>query len=187
MLYIIGLCYLKIRHEYFYGLYEILLTRIPIFIVGTIFSEKVSSDKKVTLQEFSFFIIMVFVKTPIVYAMSRIAFTMSLAPVFSRILMGWMGIGIIFIMIMIVKEYENSSVDQWLRKIGTITLEIYVFHIAFRYVLMYGFKLFGVDFSLSNYKAYRYIIPFGIIFFFISIIGGYILSLITKKKIIQKL
>lgn len=186
VVYIIGLCYLRIRHEYFYGLYEILLTRIPIFVIGALFSKKVYLNKKITLKEFSFFMLMIFMKTPIVYAMSRVELTMNLASVFSRLLMGWMGIGIIFIMIMIVKEYENSSLDYWVKRIGTFTLEIYVFHIAFRYVLMYGFKLFGVDFNISTCRTYRYIILFGILFFFSSIIGGYVLSLITKKKIIYR-
>lgn len=116
IVYIIGLCYLRIRHEYSYSLYEILLTRIPIFVIGALFSEKVYLNKKITVKEFSFFLLMIFMKTPIVYAMSRVDMTMNLASVFSRLLMGWMGVGIIFIMIMLVKEYENSSLDYWIKK-----------------------------------------------------------------------
>lgn len=166
------------KHYYasYFNLYEILLTRIPIFIIGTLFSERVRNNKKISLKEFSFFIAIILLKSPFVYAVSRISVISELAPVVARLLMGWMGIGIIFVMIMFIKVYEHSRVDRVVSKIGTFTLEVYVFHIALRRVLLYLLPMVGIDLV-----AYRQIIPFGLVYVPLSIFGGYILSLIVNR------
>ena len=56
------------------------------------------------------------------------------------------------------------------------TLEIYVFHIALRRVLLYLLPMVGIDLV-----AYRQIIPFGLVYVPLSIFGGYILSLIVNR------
>lgn len=176
-IYILLLFGLKHYVTVYYDMYEILLTRIPIFIIGTLFSEKVRNNKKISLKEISFFMLVILLKSPVVYAVSRVGGVSELAPVVARLLMGWMGIGIILFMIMFVKLYEHSNVDILVNKIGTFTLEIYVFHIALRSILLYLLPALGMDLV-----AYRQIIPFGLVFVPLSIIGGYVLNLILNRK-----
>lgn len=176
VIYIVMLFFLNHYYKEFYELYEILLSRIPIFIIGSLFAKQVEGCKKVSIAEFSFFMLIILVKTPVLLAMSGKAIIGEIMPVLNRLSMGWMGIGIIFIMILFTKVYEGSAIDRCIGWIGSFTLEIYVFHIAFRKILLYIMQSVGIMFD-----SYWQIILFGIIFIPFSVVGGYILFLITNR------
>ena len=165
----------------YYRLYEILWTRIPIFMVGTLFAEKVSDNQKVSLGEFSFYLSFLLLKPPVVFGISKISLIQEMAPVVKRLLMGWMGIGVILVMIMFIKLYEGSKIDQIISKIGTVTLEIYVFHIALRAVFLWILEKNGAEIT-----ALWQVIWFGLIYIPISLLGGYGLSLLLRRLTVKK-
>lgn len=178
--YIILLCLSRFLCSGLFSCYEVLWTRIPIFMIGVYFSQKVRENERMSLKEIGGYISIILLKSPIVFAVSRIPVLGPLNEVVSRLLLGWMGIGIMIVMLLFVKLYENSVIDKWITKIGAVTLEIYVFHIAFRYAMVYLFRLLGIELT-----AYRFILPFGAIFVPLSIVGGYCLALFLNGKLFK--
>lgn len=165
-----------------YMFYEILLTRIPIFVIGALWGQKVKNNEKISRKTFSLFLFMILIKSPIIFAFSRIKAISDAGIVVERLLMGWMGIGVILLMIALIKVYEGSGVDKLLCKIGGVTLEIYVFHVALRRVMLWEFMKTGL-----NMEAYRYLIPFCLIFIPLSLAGGYALALVMDRIRIRRI
>ncbi|MDD6435222.1 MAG: acyltransferase family protein [Clostridiales bacterium] len=165
-----------------FGRYEILLTRIPVFMVGTLFSDKVMNDEVISLKELSFLITLILLRSPVMFALSGFSVLDKYEIIFLRLFMGAVGIGIALLIVVFIRIYEGSIVDRFVSKIGTITLETYVFHITFRVVLLHGLMFFGIVFD-----HYRYILLYGIIFIPLSLVGGYILSLILSQVSFKRL
>ncbi len=177
LLYYVSLFAVNHYYPKLYDSYEIMWTRIPIFMVGSLFADKVAENRTVSLKEVSFFTSFILLKAPILYAISRISLISETKVVVSRLLMGWTGIGVIFIWLLFIKLYEGSKLDCLVSKIGTFTLEVYVFHIALRILSLQLLRDAG--FPLTSFRE---ILPYGFLFAPVSFIGGYGLSLILNRK-----
>lgn len=163
----------------FFEAYEVLLTRIPIFVIGALYSSKVCKNDRVTLGEWSVLLLIILLKSPVVYGLSYI--DAGVAAVVSRLLLGGIGVGVAFLALFLVKVYENTVIDSFIKKIGTFTLEIYVFHIAFRGVFLVALSYVGIEIT-----EYHQIILFGIAYICISLIGSGILAGLIKRLRMRK-
>lgn len=170
LLYIVFLVIMNhYAHEY-YMMYEVLLSRIPVFLLGTLYAEKVYNDCRIKLSEISTYILMIFLRGPAVFALSMFQPLNEITVIVDRLFLGLMGVGVVFIFLIFTQIFEGSIVDRIVSFLGIFTLEIYVFHIAYRAVLL-GMCHFPLD-------RYRQIILFAVVFILGSFLGGYILSLI---------
>lgn len=179
VLYISSLFIMEKYVPEFFGAYEVLLTRIPIFVIGSLCSSKVYENEKVTIGEWSILLLIILLKSPFIYGLSYV--DAGAAAVISRLLLGGIGVGTAFLALFLIKTYEGTVIDSFVKKIGTFTLELYVFHVAFRGVFLLGFSYVGIEIV-----EYHQISLFGISYIFLSLLGGWILSGIIKRIKVKK-
>lgn len=92
-----------------YGSYEIMWSRIPVFMVGALLADRVADNRPVSLKTVTAMLSMILLRAPILYAISKNVMISETKIVVSRLLMGWTGIGIIFIWLLLIKLYEGAS------------------------------------------------------------------------------
>lgn len=173
---IVYVVFLFLLNYYFFGFYsrfEILLSRIPIFLVGCLFGESVYNNKQV-LGKHLFFLVPLFIDGPLNLLISKISFLAPFQLVVKRLIMGWKTIGIIFTIIIILKVLEITKIPEMLRKLGKASLEIYVVHIIIRGILIYLIKV-PINQNQTS------VILFYFVFTIVSVISGYLVRNLFLK------
>lgn len=159
--------------------YEILLARIPIFVVGSLVSVRVQENRPVKTWEFAVSLAVLFLRSPIRYALRRIpGINWGLYDLLTRLMMGASALAAIFLFLMVLQCFENTKFHRWLGKIGGATLEIYVFHVA-----LMPFLSRDVPRALGiTIDAYREIFVFALIYIPLSLLGGWLLHRLMNPK-----
>ena len=173
--YIIGLFCMATLQYNLYDRFEILLSRIPVFILGSICGEKVYRKDEMNAKNILVATILLLSKGPILAFLRVIPFYNMYSIIINRLYGSLLGICTIIFLILILKYIEELKVFKLLGFLGTFTLETYVFHIAYRYILLYVMKL--------PVESYVSILLFLIFYSITSFVFGYLLNRILNCKI----
>ncbi len=136
LLYILGLMWMKSAYPLVYSYDEILTTRIPVFIVGSIAGKSVYEKKEIPVPLLFLLLFCLLGKDVMNYLYSSVAFFGTYKDLITRLFSGLMGIGAIFFMVILLRYLEGTKAERVLSWFGKITLEFYVTHIAFRHILL---------------------------------------------------
>lgn len=137
--YILGLFLWKTIDSVSFMKYEICFTRFPIFLVGTLFSKKVYEKKAISNSFCFLMLLLLFMKGPFLYFLSKISYLNVYLKIFERLYLGVLAIGVIFLLIF--ELFELNRIKTILKKCGAISLEIYVCHMAIKNTFLYVFHL----------------------------------------------
>lgn len=178
VLYIAGLFLLCTYHRAFYMRYEILFSRIPAFAAGAICGEKVFRKKEMNPYGLLGVLGLLVSKGPVFFVLELMPFYAEYEKIFIRLYGSVLGICAIFFLLMLLKYIEQTKLFDFIGFLGTFTLEAYVFHIAYRVVLLNHLKI--------SVKSFTEIGIFLIFYTVTSFVFGYLLSLVLKKIKIGK-
>ena len=155
---------------------ERLITRIPIFVFGTAFGKEVYQKKKISGNFVLFCISLILITNPVFFFLKKI-FNNSFDLLFYRISLGIIGVGVIFLLLILLKCFDNIIIKKFLNVIGKITLEIYVVHVS---LLTFFLNYLNLTFNKVSYAAI-----FSIFFFILSVFISIIFNkLIEKTKLV---
>lgn len=120
-----------------YADYGIMLSRIPVFILGCLYAQKVYNDEVVSPKEWAGFLIPILAWKPLVLlvkASEPVAFASGLV---NRLLGSICAVGAIFvILLLIVIPAVGTRLEKFLNWVSKFSLELYVFSMAFRILLL---------------------------------------------------
>lgn len=111
---------------------EIMLGRIPVFIAGSLAGKNVYDGKKVPPMLLFVTLLSLLGKDVMFYLCYAIPFLGRNRPLIGRLFSGVQGVGSAFFMAILLQYFEGMAGYRMLQKLGTITLEFYVTHLAFR-------------------------------------------------------
>lgn len=161
--------------------YEILSCRIPIFVMGALCADKVKNGAEMTRGELSFFLAGLLLWEPCRGLFSNTESLASVSVIARRLMMGWVGLGCIVLMILILRLYEGGGLDRFLSYIGQRTLEIYVFHVFLRAMCLIVLHRLGMSEHVR-----RDAILLGCVFIPLSIFGGCMLADLLNRITVRK-
>ena len=110
--------------------------------------------------------------SPIFYIINRIPFFKKYSIIFFRLYLGIAAIGVVLALNIIFELFDLKYVKKFLRYIGKFTLEIYVMHLVFLFMLQSVLKIRPTKVST--------IFIFGFIFIIVSIVLAKILNIILS-------
>ena len=173
IVYVIGLFLMCTFVNKYYMRYEILFSRIPVFVVGSLCGEKVFQKKDVSLQWLWAVPAFLLSKGPVFFLLKQVPFLATYERIFKRLHGGLLGISAVFFLIMLLKYVEETKLFRLLGFMGTFTLEVYVFHIAYRVILLEHLKISVV--------SYTEVFIFMILYTVSSFVFGYYLSKVLNR------
>lgn len=173
ILYICALGVYSIIFPSNYEAYEILLSRIPIFCLGSIVGPLVYYKKEVNPYILFIVIVLLFANGPIFYILKYFPYYFDLIQLYNRLYMGIFALGAIMIIVIFLQYFESFKLFKFISNIGTFTLEIYVVHIALRFIFINTFGL--------NPQTNTQIFCFMLIYAVSSLIFGKLLNIILSK------
>ena len=150
--------------------YEVLLTRIPAFILGMLLYQWVSEKRRISIRDILICLSFILLRFPVLYVAQRSPVLRDCSVLIDRLLMGTMGLGVGILLLLILPYGESSKINSCLGQVGRVTLEIYVFHIGLKDVIT---KILGPAVSTISRPA---ILLIGVAFVPLSILGGFLLE-----------
>lgn len=160
-LYTLMLILLSLFNIDYYKYYEILLSRIPIFMVGTLLGKKVYTNEPICGNLLLFSILILLSLWPFNYLLANVVFLKPINLLLIRYFLGLQGVAVVIVFIAIAPYLESTKALRALSRLGKITLEIYVVHIIVR-------SLLTTIFGLKIYDP-RSLLIFCLIYFLVSI------------------
>lgn len=144
LLYLFALVVLtKISPEFFAGS-EILTTRIPIFILGSLTGKKVYEEKPISPNQLSLLILGAFCLLPLRYLLTLIGISPLMGTIFSRVYGGIVGIGVVVIVAALLPYILDTAVARFFKWCGKYTLEIYIIHMFVLYMSASKLKTYAI-------------------------------------------
>lgn len=161
-------CFVPNSYEY----NGILTSRIPIFILGSIYAEKVYNDEIISKREWCFYLSMMLLWKPamgILYRVPQIELFEDCLKMISRWFGGIAGIGSMLVLIQLaIVPLRNTKAEKFVIWISGFSLELYVISMAWR-AIMLNFLHFKIDTPLN-------ICVYAVVFVLGSVVGGFLLS-----------
>ena len=154
-----------------YNKIVLFLVRIPTMLIGTFIAKKVYDKEEVSKNTVLFLVLSFFiVNFMFVYDFKYIIHNFF----FSRYLTIILAIIIMSSLTLLLEYLDNKKMDRVLSFFGKYTLELYMFHVAFRHIIVgeIGFKLFRL----------RYALIFVIVMIIISVLFSKAYSKVKFKK-----
>ncbi|MGI6055547.1 MAG: acyltransferase family protein [Bilifractor sp.] len=148
--------------------YEVLLTRIPAFIFGMLLYKWVSEKRRISIGDILICLSFILFRYPVLYIAQRTPVLTDCSVLIDRLLMGTMGLGVGILLILILPHGESSRINSCLSKVGKVTLEIYVFHIALKDIIT---KILGPAVSSISRPG---VLLIGAAYLPLSILGGFL-------------
>ena len=176
-LYVLGLFLLCTFNKPLFSKYEICLTRIPIFVIGSLLGPLVYEKKPIKQGIYLFFLLFLLSYGPLFYIINKISFLKMYSTIFFRFYLSTASVGVIFLLNIIFELFDLKKIKKFLRYLSEFTLEIYVVHIVLFHV---------VNLLKLNPTKVSTTFIFGIIFTVISILVAKILSIILAHIKIPK-
>lgn len=158
--------------------YEICLSRFPIFIIGSLLGPYVYEKKAIKEKWYLSGLVFLLSYGPLFYLINRIPFLKNYTMILNRFYLGGAAIGTIFLLNIIFELFTLKNTKKILKYIGGFTLEIYVFHLAFRN--------FIIDMLKIKFTHVSTIFLFIIFYIIISIGASKILNIILNCKFSKK-
>ncbi|MBK2401978.1 acyltransferase family protein [Erysipelothrix sp. strain 2 (EsS2-6-Brazil)] len=124
-----------------YKYYEILLSRIPIFLIGSTLGDLVYENKEVSVKIILGSLLVVILYGPVNLLFSKITHINYYMPLIRRYELGIQGFSFVILFVIIIQYLTESRSYIFLGKIGKITLEIYVVHIILRDIFLNVMKI----------------------------------------------
>lgn len=178
VLYIAGLFLLCTYCNKLYMHYEILLSRIPVFVVGSLFGEKVYKKEQINPYGTLTAVLLLLSRGPVFFVLQCLPFYDMYQRIFRRLHGGLLGVCAIFLLIILLKYIEETKLFRFIGFLGTFTLEAYVFHIAYRVILL--------DYLKLNVVSYTDTLLF-LIFYTVTSFGlAYLMSIGLNKVKLKK-
>ena len=109
---------------------------------------------------------------PLFYIINRIPFLKIYTSIFFRIYLGIAAVGVVLLLNIIFEIFELKNVKKFLRYLGKFTLEIYVMHLSFLFILQNVLKIRPTKVSTT--------FIFGIIYIIVSIGLARILNIVLS-------
>jgi Predicted acyltransferases len=179
VVYSIILVYISYIGLDFYEFYEVMLTRLPIFVIGSLCGEAVYNKKSVNSYILIFLFVGAFLRRPILYCFENISFLKFLYPIVFRYSLAIPALCVMFVLCMLFPYFKGKVVDDFLPYIGKMTLEIYVVHIGLRAI----FRSYLRDLNaLSKNEVFIFMIILFILTIFLSIFLNKLLHLRNNRN-----
>lgn len=124
----------------------ILLVRVPAMLIGTIVAKKVYDKEPISKNTVSILFMLFFIVNMIfVYDFKYVIHDFF----YSRYLILIVAIMLMFVVSLILEYIDNKRVNKVLEFFGKYTLELYLFHIAFRHIIVYErlFPLYRIKYA----------------------------------------
>ncbi|WP_338129581.1 acyltransferase [Ligilactobacillus saerimneri] len=115
---------------------EILLFRIPIFILGLFFAPKIMKDEHLTKYELSVLLS--------IFTLKLIFIRASILPIKGRIIAIFWAFPIMFMSVWLCRNFivKNGTLDKFIKWTGSLSLELYTIHVSLREIFnAYGFSM----------------------------------------------
>lgn len=135
-LYILGMVLLNALSPAAFAYDEILFMRIPIFVVGGLAGKKVYEKEEISPGFLFLLLLCLLGKDIMKYLYSALPLFKANKTIIARLFAGVQGVGMAFFMVILLQYFEGTAGYRLLSKLGTITLEFYVTHIAFMHILL---------------------------------------------------
>lgn len=162
------------KEAYLY--YEILLSRIPIFLIGVTLGEKVYKDEVVSPTIILWSLLILVSLGPILFVVSKISILSMFRIIFIRFLLGIQGLALIIVFSIFIQYVSDTKIVSYISSLGKYTLEIYIVHIMLRTIILSVLKI--------PINTRPKILVFAIVYTFISIVIGKLLGdILNKRKI----
>ncbi|MGM7268130.1 acyltransferase family protein [Erysipelothrix rhusiopathiae] len=175
LIYTLGLMGFLYINRDAYNYYEILLSRIPIFLFGATLGDLVYKNKKIPSWVLVVSLLILVSLGPINLTISKITYFRVFSKILTRYMLGVQAFAVIVFFVLIIQYLTDTRIFKNLGKLGSITLEIYVVHIILRIVAMSVFRL--------PITTRPQILLFSLIYVPLSIILGQLLhKLLSYKK-----
>ena len=151
-----------------YNNIEIFLTRIPNFIYGIYLASKVYNNDKITKK--NIYISLIFIIAVVIIKIATIIISTKIFYLISRYLNLIFAINSVLLMSIILEKINVKFINIPLEKISKYTLELYIFHVAYREIFNYYnlytslFKyeiimlILAISSSIMFNKTYTYLI-----------------------------
>lgn len=137
VLYEIALLILAVCAYDFFANYEIMLCRLPVFAFGVWLAPRVYEKRSISVPVFVAAPFVLFLGPELVkQLMQRSSFVYNYANYFLRMLMGFQGLGVCLFLLPFLAALEHSRLSAALRRVGALTLELYVVHIIVRRLMI---------------------------------------------------
>ena len=178
VLYIAGLILLCAFANDYYLKYEILLSRFPVFIAGAVCGKKVYEKSEMDVRWLVISILIVISKAPVLAVLRRILpFFSEYSTVVNRLYGAVIGVSTIICLTALLKYLENTKIYDLFGFLGTFTLETYVTHVAYRYLLLRMFEFLQI-----RIDSLKEVLVLLILYSITSFVWGYILSVVLNKQ-----
>ena len=137
---------------------EILLFRIPIFILGLFFANKIMQNQKVSKTEMFILVVIVVLKL--------FCIKTSMMPIFGRVMATFWSFPIMFMGTWLCTKAITKSVkfDKFIQWTGAMSLELYIVHVSLR-------EMFNA-YNFSMAVGWHYVI---------MVIVTYVIAILLKK------
>lgn len=152
---------------------EIMFARIPAFLLGTIFGKRIYEKESMNPYFIIGALLFLVSKGPLFFVIEKLAIGKEYISLIGRLHGNWLGFCTIIGLILVLNYLEKTKLYQFLGFLGTFTLEVYVFHVAYRNILLEEIKIKPVSYSS--------LFLFLIIFTVSSFVLGYLLQKILNK------
>ncbi len=141
---------------------EIMITRFPIFVIGSLFGEKVYNKEEIS-PGFLFSMLLVLIGPDVLsYFFKYVPLLAENRTLVTRLFGGAQSIGAVFLFTILLPYLEGTKLNGVLSKFGTMTLEFYVAHIAVMHLLLH---ILGI-----HPGSKRGVLLFTIVWFLISLL-----------------
>lgn len=178
VIYIGGLMLLCVFANDYYLKYEILLSRLPVFIVGAVCGKKVYEKSEMNVLWLVLSILVVLSKAPALGVLKRsLPFFSEYSTVVNRLYGAIIGVSAIICLTALLKYLENTKIYDLFGFLGTYTLETYVSHVAYRYLLLRMFEFLHI--KIDSLKEVLVLL---IVYTITSFVWGYILASALKNR-----
>lgn len=170
IIYSLLLVLFMILNEPAYRYYEILLSRIPVFLLGSTLGNLVYEDRKIPSWVLVLSLLILVSLGPFNMIVAKIPLLNSISVIMARYMLGLQGFAVIIVFITFSQFLEDTLIFKWLGNLGTITLEVYVVHIILRILAFNVIKI-----SVNSRKE---ILLFSIIYVPLSLILAKVLNIL---------
>lgn len=157
-----------------YLYFEILLSRLPIFALGSTFGDKVYHDEPILPKFIIMALFMLLILGPINTIVAKSPALLANHLMIQRYMLGLQGISVVVCFIIVIQYLEKTYLFSFLGWLGEFSLELYIVHIILRGIAL---SVLGIQ-----VKSTQDVLLFSLFYIPLSVVLSYILHKRLKKK-----